>query len=68
MERREWHQPKLYLLDAGATAQKRSTDVDFFRYDPNNRGDLGEPSVEGPGVFSAFGRRQLTADLTGHGS
>jgi hypothetical protein len=51
--KREWHQPKIQLLDARATA---STDADLTLADPvNHNGDLGEWKGEaaGPGGTQA---------------
>jgi len=40
-EKRPWHQPRIQLLDARATAaNKKSTDADAFHVDPNNNGDV----------------------------
>jgi len=59
--KKAWHQPKIQLLDARATAvfSRRvnnrgnagnySTDEDAFAGDPNHRGDLGESRGETSG-------------------
>jgi hypothetical protein len=57
-----WHQPKLQLLDARATAQTADpgTGGDHFISDPNGLGDLPETSE----THSFFGNAHPQADAS----
>ena len=58
----EWHQPKLYLLDARETAQTNDPGLgaDFFLSDPNSGGDLREISE----TVSSWGNAHANADAS----
>ena len=58
----DWHQPKLYLLDARETAQTNDpgTELDHFLADPQSEGDLTEVSE----TASSFGAPHPQADAS----
>ena len=59
--RREWHQPKLRMMEAGSTAQ---TDLDALHQDPNDDGDVQSWEDNGIGgeTTTGLGRTHIQFD------